>query len=56
MIKHLLAAGLAPMAGLALAHTGHGLPGSAHWHPTDAWLCLGVAVVAAAGLWLQRRK
>ena len=56
MIKHSLAAGLALAANLAQAHRGHGLPGTAHWHATDALLYLGVAVVAAAGLWLNRRK
>jgi len=56
MTKHFLGAGLALWAGLARAHTGHGLPGSAHWHASDALLYLGVAVVAAAGVWLNRRK
>ena len=56
MMKQSLAAGLAMAASLAQAHTGHGLPGSAHWHASDAFLYLGVAVLAAAGLWLNRRK
>ena len=56
MMQQSLAAGLALVAGLAQAHTGHGLPGSAHWHASDALLYLGVAVVAATGLWLNRRK
>ena len=56
MIKHPLAAGLALAAHLAQAHSGHGLPGTAHWHASDALLYLGVAVLAAAGLWLNRRK
>jgi hypothetical protein len=42
-------------AGPALAHPGHGLPGTAHWHASDAWGLLLVAAVAAA-LWLARRK
>ena len=40
----------------AQAHEGHGLPGSSHWHATDTLLLVGVAAVAAAGLWWSRRK
>jgi hypothetical protein len=40
----------------AQAHEGHGLPGSSHWHATDTLLLIGVAAVAAAGLWWSRRK
>ena len=41
---------------LALAHEGHGLPGSAHWHATDVvgWI-VGAAVVAAAAWWIRRK-
>jgi hypothetical protein len=40
----------------ALAHEGHGLPGSAHWHATDVfgWVVAAVAVAVAA--WWIRRK
>ena len=55
-VKQTLATGLALLSGLAQAHTGHGLPGSAHWHASDALLFLGAAVAAAAGFWLNRRK
>mgnify|MGYP001609321547 CR=1 FL=1 len=55
-MKQSLLAGLVLAAGLAQAHTGHGLPGSAHWHASDALLYLGLAVAAAAGLWLNRRQ
>ena len=52
------AAAVATLAGhgLAQAHEGHGLPGAAHWHASDALLYLGVAVAVAAGLWFTRRK
>ena len=60
MMKPLIARGLAATAlawaGLVQAHEGHGLPGVAHWHASDALLYLGVAVAVAAGLWLSRRK
>ncbi|MEY8877814.1 MAG: hypothetical protein AB9M60_14990 [Leptothrix sp. (in: b-proteobacteria)] len=39
----------------ASAHEGHGLPGSSHWHATDAGPLLLVAVLAA-GLWLTRKR
>ena len=40
----------------AQAHSGHGLPGESHWHPTDAWGFAALAIVAGVALWLQRRK
>jgi hypothetical protein len=39
----------------ALAHEGHGTSG-AHWHATDAWGFVMLAVVFAAGVWWSRRK
>ena len=40
----------------AFAHEGHGLPGSAHWHATDTLGFLGLAVVAAAVWYINKRK
>ncbi len=37
----------------ALAHDGHGMSGG-HWHATDAWGLVGLAVVLAAAIWLTR--
>ncbi|MBX9611295.1 MAG: hypothetical protein K2X51_06700 [Burkholderiales bacterium] len=37
----------------ALAHSGHGLDGT-HWHASDAWGFVGVAVLAAVAVWLSR--
>jgi hypothetical protein len=48
--------GLLVAGGTALAHEGHGLPGSAHWHASDATGFVLVGVIAAALLWLARRK
>jgi len=56
MIKHLTALGLLAGTTLAQAHEGHGLPGTSHWHADDTLLFVTLAVVAAAGLWLARRK
>ncbi len=38
----------------AWAHEGHGLPGMAHWHGTDALGFVGALVVAAA-VWFKGR-
>lgn len=54
-MKNLLL-GLTAVAGTALAHEGHGLPGSTHWHATDATGFILVAVIAGVVLWLARRK
>ena len=55
MTKHLSALMLMAGASLAQAHIGHGLPGTAHWHAGDLLLLAGLALAAAAGLWLLRR-
>lgn len=36
-----------------LAHDGHGMSGG-HWHATDAWGLVGLAVALAAAVWLTR--
>jgi hypothetical protein len=41
---------------LVQAHEGQGLPGGAHWHANDALLLIALLTVAAAGLWLNRKK
>ena len=43
------------MSGSAFAHEGHGLVGS-HWHATDPWGLIALALVVAAALWAARRK
>jgi hypothetical protein len=48
--------GLLAVAGTAVAHEGHGLPGAVHWHASDTTGFLIVAAIAAAVLWLARRK
>jgi hypothetical protein len=42
-------------SGVASAHEGHGLVG-AHWHATDTWGFLCVALLAAVALWSSRDK
>ncbi|MEX8494691.1 hypothetical protein [Sphaerotilus sp.] len=53
-----LAAALLTLTALTdsvLAHEGHGLPGTSHWHSTDTVGFLLVAGVAAA-MWFGRKK
>lgn len=37
----------------AMAHDGHGLAGS-HWHSTDAWSFVALALAAGAALYFSR--
>jgi hypothetical protein len=39
---------------LASAHEGHGLEGP-HWHATDTWGFVAIALVVAAAIWLRRK-
>ena len=39
---------------LAFAHEGHGLEGP-HWHATDTWGFVAIALVVAAAIWLRRK-
>jgi hypothetical protein len=54
MKKIALASALLPAT--LLAHEGHGLPGAAHWHATDALGFMLVLAVAAGIVWWSRRK
>ena len=38
------------------AHEGHGLPGISHWHSTDAFGVMALAVVFGLCFWLGGRK
>jgi hypothetical protein len=54
-MKHaLMACALAATPWIAAAHEGHGETGS-HWHATDIWGFVALAVVAAAAF-LFRKK
>jgi hypothetical protein len=50
-----VAAALALLPAVALAHDGHGKLGP-HWHESDVWAYVAVAAVAAGVAWLLRRK
>ncbi len=39
-----------------LAHDGHGMGGSTHWHATDVWGFVAVAAMVAVAVWWARRK
>ncbi len=56
-MRHLLAPVLLSLlSGAALAHGGHGFSG-AHWHASDLFGPVVLAVAAGAGaLWWSRRK
>ncbi len=45
---------LTAATGLAHAYEGHGLGGS-HWHATDSFGLVALAVVLALGLWFTRK-
>jgi uncharacterized membrane protein AbrB (regulator of aidB expression) len=53
MKRVLLISLLAPLA--VTAHDGHGAAG-AHWHATDAWGFIALAIALAAAVWFSRRK
>ena len=55
MKSALIACSLAAAPWLAAAHDGHGL-GGAHWHATDVWGFVALAVVAGAAIWWRKRK
>ena len=59
-MKHLrrlaLLSTLSTLAGSALAHEGHGLPGMAHWHATDVLGFVAIGAVLAAVIWFSGRK
>ncbi|CAG0931749.1 hypothetical protein PLCT1_01887 [Planctomycetaceae bacterium] len=55
MKSALIACSLAVPPWLAAAHDGHGL-GGAHWHATDVWGFVALAVVAGAAIWWCKRK
>lgn len=40
----------------ALAHDGHGLGASSHWHNTDAWGFVALAVAVGAAIWLSKGR
>jgi hypothetical protein len=51
-----IAAALLGACAAAIAHEGHGLPGTIHWHATDAWGFAVVAALAALAIWSSRDK
>ena len=49
---HLVAAATTFAATLAHAHDGHGLAG-AHWHASDAWGFVVIALLVGGVLWMR---
>jgi hypothetical protein len=52
-IKSIAMIALSATGKLALSHDGHALTGT-HWHATDTWGFVAVAVALGAALWLSR--
>ncbi len=53
--KALLCAGvLLQISVPTLAHDGHGLTGTSHWHATDTWGFVGVGIALVVAIWLSR--
>ncbi|MCB2000312.1 MAG: hypothetical protein KDH93_14705 [Rhodoferax sp.] len=53
-LQYGIAAATSALAALpAQAHDGHGMSGG-HWHATDAWGLVGLAVALAAAVWFTR--
>jgi len=51
--KSIAACAAAASAGAAFAHEGHGLFGP-HWHATDVWGFVALALVVGTALWWHR--
>jgi len=55
MNRHALIAGaLAATPWLAAAHEGHGETGP-HWHATDLWGFVALAVIAGTAIWWRKK-
>jgi len=50
----LVACALAAVPWMVAAHEGHGETGP-HWHATDVWGFIAIAVVTAAAIWFRRK-
>jgi hypothetical protein len=53
LIKTAAVFAMAALSTAAFAHDGHGLLGS-HWHSTDAWGFVALALAIGAALWMFR--
>jgi hypothetical protein len=51
--KIIAACAISTWATAAFSHDGHGAEGT-HWHATDAWGFVALAVCVAAALWFSR--
>jgi hypothetical protein len=46
---------LSLLPSLAFAHEGHGIEGASHYHATDVWGFVSIAVAAAVVWWFTGR-
>lgn len=56
MNRYAAAISLALMAFGAHAHPGHGIDAPIHWHASDVWGWVALAVIAAVAVGWGRRK
>ena len=52
LFKTAAASAMAALSSTVFAHDGHGLSGS-HWHSTDAWGFVALALAIGAALWMS---
>ena len=53
LIKTTALTAMTALSTTVFAHDGHGLSGS-HWHSTDAWGFVALALAIGAALWISR--
>ena len=53
LLKTVALSAMAALSTTVFAHDGHGLSGS-HWHNTDAWGFVALALAIGAALWMSK--
>ena len=53
-MRTVIASSLAALGAAALAHEGHGAP-AVHWHATDLWGFVALALLVGAAIWWRSK-
>jgi hypothetical protein len=53
--KLIAASALSVWANAAFSHEGHGISGSHHWHASDTWGFVALAVAVGVAIWLSKK-